>query len=86
MDSRQFDLATRLSDQETGQELPNVEAGETEEYDVLSHLSGLRLYPDPELFVSTLEKSGRADLNSRVFVRCLQAYQDSSTHEMDNPE
>jgi hypothetical protein len=44
------------------------------------------MYPDPELLVAIIVRSGRADLSSRFLVRCLQAYQVMSGDNDANPE
>jgi hypothetical protein len=75
-----FDLATKLSDANTKDQVKE------EDFDILPDLSSLKLWPDPELLVSALEQSGRPDLSSRFFVRCLQAYQDRSMDERSKPE
>ena len=84
VEPEQFDLATKLNDTHVTDRTKTTDV--EEDYDVLPDLSGLQMYPDPELLVSTIERSARTDLMSRFFVKCLQAYQALSDDSDTNPE
>lgn len=83
-DPEDFNLTTKLNDLHVSDGATVPDAGQ--DYDILPDLSSLQMYPDPELLVAIIVRSGRADLSSRFLVRCLQAYQVMSGDNDANPE
>lgn len=83
-DPEDFNLTTKLNDLHVLDGATVPDAGQ--DYDILPDLSSLQMYPDPELLVAIIVRSGRADLSSRFLVRCLQAYQVMSGDNDANPE
>lgn len=83
-DPENFNLTTKLDDIHVSDGATVPDPGQ--DRDILPDLSSLQMYPDPELLVAIIVRSGRADLSSRFLVGCLQAYQVMSGDNDANPE